>query len=230
MIYDKIDGTGTFYRRNRSVDPMTGRFTQEDPIGLAGGLNVYGYAGNNPLSYSDPYGLCPVCALLVNAGLGAFIAGSVQAFSNIANGREPMEHVGRAMLAGAGVGAVGYAFGAALGASEGTASAEAEAAQSGSPDFVVTSEGTAIPVPEGATGPSPVVNRAGRTTGSAYTGGRGGTNGQVSTVRIMNPTPARGRSPGYPNGYVKYENSNGQPVNPATGQTVPQDQAHHPLP
>ncbi len=34
-----------------------------------------------------------------------------------------------------------------------------------SPSFVVTPKGTAIPVPKGATGPSPVVNPAGRATG-----------------------------------------------------------------
>jgi hypothetical protein len=33
--------------------------TQEDPIGLAGGLNLYGYAGGDPINYSDPFGLCP---------------------------------------------------------------------------------------------------------------------------------------------------------------------------
>jgi hypothetical protein len=26
---------------------------------LAGGVNLYAYAGNNPASYSDPFGLCP---------------------------------------------------------------------------------------------------------------------------------------------------------------------------
>jgi hypothetical protein len=31
--------------------------TQEDPIGLAGGLNLYGYAGADPVNYTDPFGL-----------------------------------------------------------------------------------------------------------------------------------------------------------------------------
>lgn len=36
-----------------------GRLTQEDPIGLAGGLNLYGYANGDPVNFSDPFGLCP---------------------------------------------------------------------------------------------------------------------------------------------------------------------------
>lgn len=59
LIEDKQDATGTHFRRNRYYDPGTGRFTQEDPIGLAGGLNVYGYAAGDPANYADPYGLCP---------------------------------------------------------------------------------------------------------------------------------------------------------------------------
>ena len=59
LITDKEDGAGTFYRRNRYVDANTGRFTQEDPIGLAGGLNLYGFAAGDPVNFSDPMGLCP---------------------------------------------------------------------------------------------------------------------------------------------------------------------------
>ena len=30
-----------------------------DPIGLAGGLNLYGYGAGDPINNSDPFGLCP---------------------------------------------------------------------------------------------------------------------------------------------------------------------------
>ena len=53
------DATGQMYRRNRYYDPQSGQFTQPDPIGLAGGLNAYGFADGDPVSFSDPYGLCP---------------------------------------------------------------------------------------------------------------------------------------------------------------------------
>jgi len=55
----KTDGSGLMYMRNRYYNPQTGTFTQPDPIGIAGGLNVYGFAAGDPVSYGDPYGLCP---------------------------------------------------------------------------------------------------------------------------------------------------------------------------
>jgi RHS repeat-associated protein len=58
LIGGSRDASGLLYRRNRYLDPKSGRFTQEDPIGLAGGLNLYGFANGDPVSYSDPYGLC----------------------------------------------------------------------------------------------------------------------------------------------------------------------------
>jgi RHS repeat-associated protein len=57
LIFESRDASGLYYRRNRYYDSEKGRFTQEDPIGLAGGVNVYGFADGDPIMYSDPYGL-----------------------------------------------------------------------------------------------------------------------------------------------------------------------------
>jgi RHS repeat-associated protein len=57
LIDGMRDNSGQMYMRNRYYDPASGRFTQEDPIGLAGGLNAYGFAGGDPVSYGDAFGL-----------------------------------------------------------------------------------------------------------------------------------------------------------------------------
>ena len=51
--------TGLMFNRARWYDPQQGRFLTEDPIGIRGGLNLYSYASNNPISFSDPFGLDP---------------------------------------------------------------------------------------------------------------------------------------------------------------------------
>ncbi len=51
--------TGTSYNYYRDYDPATGRYSQSDPIGLAGGINSYSYVNGNPLGYADPLGLDP---------------------------------------------------------------------------------------------------------------------------------------------------------------------------
>ncbi|WP_263303122.1 RHS repeat-associated core domain-containing protein [Escherichia fergusonii] len=48
--------TGLHYNTFRYYAPDMGRFLTPDPIGLAGGLNLYQYAPN-PLSWIDPLGL-----------------------------------------------------------------------------------------------------------------------------------------------------------------------------
>jgi RHS repeat-associated protein len=60
LVENGAGAAGLMYRRNRYHDPQSGRFTQQDPIGIAGGVNLYGFAGGDPVNYSDPFGLCPV--------------------------------------------------------------------------------------------------------------------------------------------------------------------------
>jgi len=53
------EGSGLYFMRNRWYSPALGRFVQQDPIGLAGGTNLYRYSTNNPLISMDPNGTCP---------------------------------------------------------------------------------------------------------------------------------------------------------------------------
>jgi RHS repeat-associated protein len=50
--------TGLHYNYYRNYDPQTGRYIESDPIGLHGGVSTFAYAGNSPLEYFDPFGLC----------------------------------------------------------------------------------------------------------------------------------------------------------------------------
>jgi RHS repeat-associated protein len=44
---------------HRYYDPSTGRYLTPDPIGLEGGINLYLYAGADPVNAIDPDGLSP---------------------------------------------------------------------------------------------------------------------------------------------------------------------------
>jgi RHS repeat-associated protein len=54
--------SGLNLARTRAFSANFGRWISRDPINEQGGLNLYGYVGNNPLSFIDPTGLdckCP---------------------------------------------------------------------------------------------------------------------------------------------------------------------------
>jgi RHS repeat-associated protein len=51
------DATQLYYLRNRYYAPYLGRFLSPDPVGMAAGINMYAYAGNDPINSVDPSGL-----------------------------------------------------------------------------------------------------------------------------------------------------------------------------
>ncbi len=58
--------SGLYYNRHRYYDPQQGRYINQDPIGLNGGTNLYGYV-SNPTGMVDPLGLSGQIRLLVGA-------------------------------------------------------------------------------------------------------------------------------------------------------------------
>ncbi len=80
----ELDPTGLYYLRNRYYNPMLGRFLSPDPVGIAGGINLYAYTFDDPMNWVDPSGLitvgaggnwagelyAPVPVFAVNDGIG----------------------------------------------------------------------------------------------------------------------------------------------------------------
>jgi RHS repeat-associated protein len=66
--------TGLSQNWNRDYHSSIGRYLEVDPIGLAGGLNLYIYSNGDPLRYVDPEGkvsnvvLCVAAALMIYSG------------------------------------------------------------------------------------------------------------------------------------------------------------------
>ncbi len=64
------------YNWNRFYNPATGRYISSDPIGLAGGLNTFGYALQSPVVYYDPEG-----REVITLGTICFVGGTAFAAS-----------------------------------------------------------------------------------------------------------------------------------------------------
>ena len=67
--------TGLHYNFFRDYDPQTGRYVQADPIGLAGGINLYAYVNGNPVTLVDPTGEAGIPGAVYGA-----IAGGVSGY------------------------------------------------------------------------------------------------------------------------------------------------------
>ena len=110
-----------YYYRNRWYDPEIGRFISEDPIGFAGGdINLYGYVGNNPQNFIDPYGDIPLGSLVLRFLSRSISAGtSATMLASYVNAPGPGDPVyspgGNPSLADTIVGAVGLIATPAIG-------------------------------------------------------------------------------------------------------------------
>jgi RHS repeat-associated protein len=49
--------SGDYMTRHRIYDPVLARWTTPDPVGEAGGLNLFQFVGNDPINNVDPLGL-----------------------------------------------------------------------------------------------------------------------------------------------------------------------------
>lgn len=97
--------TGLVLCTHRYYDPAAGRFVTRDPIGYAGGVNLYGYTGNNPGNETDPSGLMPPLAL---AGGGTLTGGTI-----VSAGGTTVAAIFWPVAAVAAAGAFGYTLGTA---------------------------------------------------------------------------------------------------------------------
>ncbi len=89
-------GNGLDFMRARFYNEEDGRFLQQDPIGVNGGLNLYGYTLNAPINYSDPTGY----VIWSQAGKGAlaFAGGLLSIFALVA--LAPVSSVGAGVVLG----------------------------------------------------------------------------------------------------------------------------------
>ena len=74
-IYDQHTKLTRFGARD--YDAGIGRWTAKDPIGFSGGINLYGYVGNDPVNFIDPTGLYCLSSA-AEAAIQGFFQGLVE--------------------------------------------------------------------------------------------------------------------------------------------------------
>ena len=80
------DGTGLYFNRARYYSPTLQRFVSEDPIGISGGINLYAYSRNNPVTLVDPRGTDALSGAVVGAivgGLGGLASGGAVSYTHL---------------------------------------------------------------------------------------------------------------------------------------------------
>jgi RHS repeat-associated protein len=117
--------TGLHYNYFRDYEPGTGRYLQPDPIGLAGGINLYQYVGGNALRYVDPYGLYTFDEFVDDSADFSAGWGDLLSFGITARIREGFDigSVNKCSAAYKGGEVFGFANGVALGWAQGTKAA-----------------------------------------------------------------------------------------------------------
>ena len=75
------DASGLIFYRARYYHPGLGRFASRDPIGMAGGINPYAYAGGNPVNFNDPSGLIVRNAANTVQGYAGVVSQAVQSLA-----------------------------------------------------------------------------------------------------------------------------------------------------
>ncbi len=84
--------SGLEFSLTRAYDPMHARWLERDPLGERGGINLYAYVGDAPVSLTDPLGLCAsrahcleVASLDKGLSIAGDIFGAIPLVGNVAN-------------------------------------------------------------------------------------------------------------------------------------------------